>query len=454
MRGSTLWFGGSGIQPRLGLATAGALGMLWIRWCYRRVWRDAARRSWLGPGLAFGVLAIGLKIIFVITLSVFPEHIPAILPTMDRAALPRAGIRDRPLAQTPIATAYRWEALPMTAPFPEDNPPSPAKIALGKRLFFDKRLSRDNQVACASCHVLSTKYAGADGLRTSVGIGGQQGERNAPTVLNAAFQSHLFWDGRARSLEAQAVGPLINPVEMGMPDGASVVDKVRSIASYAHAFAAVFSERPAITLDTLVKAIAAYERTLITPDSPYDRFVRGDRSALSAQQVRGMALFESSGCVLCHSGPNFSGASLFDVGAAFRVFPAMDEGDWVAKYALTEDRGAAQAASHNTRGVWRIPSLLNVEHTAPYFHNGAVDSLAEAVRIMAQVQLNRSLSNAPDDPHTARWIATEQRFHVASNHALSDRDVADIVAFLRSLSGDLDALQIATSAAASDADSR
>jgi len=290
---------------------------------------------------------------------------------------------------------------------------SAARAALGERLFFDKSLSLDGTVACASCHDVKT---GADGRAVSVGVGGKQGQRNAPTVRNAAFQARLFWDGRAGSLEEQAKGPLTNPVEMAMADAAAVERRVAARPEYRQAFARVFGGPRPVSIDHIAAAIAAYERTLIDVDTPYDRYVRGDRSALDPAQQRGMALFEDYGCRICHAGPNFSGASVFDSGNPYRAFPALPvfATPYVIRHRLTQDLGRAEPGSR--QGVWRIPSLRNVARTAPYFHNGSVARLEDAVRIMASAQLGR-----PTDR--------------LNRNSVPDRDVADIVAFLKALSG-------------------
>jgi cytochrome c peroxidase len=312
-----------------------------------------------------------------------------------------------------VAARPDWQALPGRAPVPAGNPMSPAKVALGERLFFDPSLSRDGTVACASCHDAKT---GADGRAVAVGVGGRQGSRNAPTVRNAAFQARLFWDGRAGSLEEQAKGPLTNPMEMAMPDLAAVERRVAARPAYQEAFRRVFGGPRPVSIANIAAAIAAYERTLIDTDTPYDRYVRGDAAALDAAQRRGMALFESYGCRICHSGPNFSGASLFDTANPYRAFPAlpMFADPFVLRYRLTQDPGRAEPGSR--QGLWRVPSLRNVARTAPYFHNGSVTRLEDAVRIMASAQLGR-----PADP--------------GNRHAVPEGDVADLVAFLKALSG-------------------
>ncbi len=182
-----------------------------------------------------------------------------------------------------------WQPLPTVAPAPADNPTTPAKVELGKMLYFDPRLSSTGTVSCFSCH--NVMEGGDDHRPTSVGVHGQVGGRNAPSVWTAAFLSTQFWDGRAATLEDQAKGPPANPVEMGMPDLAAVTTRIAAIPGYRPYFEKAFGPGAAITMDNAARAIAAYERTLITPDSAYDRFARGDRKALSAQQVRGLETF-------------------------------------------------------------------------------------------------------------------------------------------------------------------
>lgn len=320
-------------------------------------------------------------------------------------ALVLALIAPAALAQTTI---------PAQAPAPPDNPITEEKVALGRQLFFDPRLSRDGTVSCHTCHRLLEGPApadGADGLATSVGVFGHRGGRNAPTVLNAGLRSALFWDGRARSLEEQAKGPLVNPVEMAMPDGDAVVAALEAIPGYRAAFTEAFAaERPAggsrrITLDEVAKAIATYERTLMTPDAPFDRFLRGDEGALSPQARRGWARFRSLGCLGCHGAATFSGQDFF-----LRM-PANPVDDFEYILAFHKDPGRAGVTGRGKDlNSWRVPSLRNVALTAPYFHNGLVTTLDQAVRIMARVQLRRTLE---------------------------DEEVNELVAFLQSLTGRL-----------------
>jgi cytochrome c peroxidase len=396
--------------------------------------RLAGRARWLlGTALGMGVLAFTFKLGVIVAVSTLPQVVIAPLISGHKALVSSEPTTPQldPFAIAHVPPRYVWEALPERAPAPADNPTTPEKVALGERLFHDKALSRDRTLACASCHDVAT--GGTDRRPTSLGINGQVGNRNAPTVWNAAFQSVLFWDGRASSLEDQAKGPPVNPVEMGMPSLDAVARRVADDPSYRPLFDRAFGSGKPITIDAIAGAIAAYERTLITPDAPYDRFVRGDANAMSPAALRGMALFESLGCVSCHSGPNFSGASLFDTSAPLRLFPGTSTA-FDARYGLTRDTGLATPGS--SRGVWRVPSLRNVALTGPYFHNGSVTELAEAVRIMASAQLGRLTR---DDPRTGRfvvWSAPERMLSSVDRSALSDQQVDDIVAFLRALTSD------------------
>jgi cytochrome c peroxidase len=411
--------------------------------------RLAAGGQWLlGTALGTGILAFVIKLMIIATISSLPEL--AIDPLLKRPApvfdkgpgdpllgfLASRRLRWQALAegarlteaqawQAPGGPVTIWRALPEQAPTPPGNPTTPAKVALGERLFFERNLSRDGTLSCASCHDIEGG-SGADGQATSLGIDNQRGGRNAPTVWNAAFQSVLFWDGRADSLEAQAKGPLVNPIEMGMPSLDAVVDRVKGQADYGPAFAAAFGADTPITIERIAEAIAAFERTLITPDTPYDRFVRGELDALTPAQLRGMHKFQRLGCVRCHFGPNFSGASLFDDQAPLRIFPIYPT-PYEQRYELTKDSGAAQPDSG--RGSWRVPSLRNVALTGPWFHNGSVNELAEAVRVMASVQLG----------YTGRylvWSDSAKAMTELDRPLIDEQTVKDLVAFLHALSSD------------------
>lgn len=385
----------------------------------------------LFAGLGSGVLAFGVKMGLIVVMVGMPDRFIGAHAAHAPKPLRHASI-SRP-ARTAAPERYTWEALPPTPPVPPENPQSPAKIALGQKLFFDKNLSRTREVSCASCHHIETG-AGDDGQAVSTGIEQLRGERNAPTVWNAAFQRVLFWDGRAGSLEAQAKGPLVNPLEMGMPSLREVERRVAENPDYRARFDQAFGRAAPITIDRVAQAIAAYERTLITPDTPYDRFVRGDANALNPAQLRGMALFESVGCVRCHRGPNFSAASVFESGSPLRLFPSRVTAE-VEQYGLDQDSGLA--TSGEIPGVWRVPSLRNVALTAPYFHNGAVTDLAEAVRIMASVQLGRPTGrNGEVGESRVAWSPEERTLNQWESRPLADQQVTDIVAFLHALSSD------------------
>ena len=301
----------------------------------------------------------------------------------------------------------QWQALPDTAPAPADNPTTAAKVELGKLLYFDPRLSSTGTVSCFSCH--NVMEGGDDHMTTSAGVHGLKGGRNAPTVWNAAFHSVQFWDGRAPSLEEQAKGPPVNPIEMGMPNLDAVIGRMRHIPGYKPYFEKAFGAGDVVTMDNAAKAIAAYERTLITPGSDYDRYVKGDKKALTAQQVKGMDAFAAIGCMSCHQGPAFNGPALPAGTGFFMKFPAYPDSVYTVKYKLADDPGRASLTKDPAdAGMWRVPTLRNLTYTAPYMHTGSVKMLPEAVRVMASTQLDKTLSDA---------------------------EVADIVAFLESLSG-------------------
>lgn len=299
-----------------------------------------------------------------------------------------------------ISIARAWESLPAKAPAPADNPTTAEKVKLGRMLYHDPRLSSTGTVSCASCH--NTMAGGEDNRSGSMGVNGQVGGRSAPTVWNAAFNEVQFWDGRAKSLEAQAAGPVTNPIEMGMKSWDQVVARLKTIDGYQTAFTKVFGEN-SISKDNATKAIAAYERTLITPNSPYDNYVKGNKSALTDQQVRGMKKVAELGCISCHSGAAFNGAG------TFQKFPVNDNGYFEAKFDFKKDKGLAEVTKKKAdEYLWKVPTLRNIALTAPYFHNGSVKTLEKAVQIMAKLQLNKDLSK---------------------------KDNADIIAFLKALTG-------------------
>jgi cytochrome c peroxidase len=260
--------------------------------------------------------------------------------------------------------------LPERVPVPADNPMTKAKIELGKKLYFEPALSKSGQFSCNSCHNLGTW--GVDNQKFSIGHKWQRGGRNAPTVLNSGFWSKQFWDGRAPLLEDQAKGPPLNPVEMASDSEESVVARLAE-AGYLPLFEPVFGKK-SLNYDNMAKAIATFERTLITPNAPFDKFVRGE-GGISKAARRGMQKVADVGCTSCHSGPLFTN----------NEFVAFQYGS---------DTGVKSVTGKDEDDhLFRVQSWRNVAMTAPYFHDGSAATLGEAVRTMATVQLGTELSN-------------------------------------------------------------
>ena len=300
-----------------------------------------------------------------------------------------------------VSIASALEALPTEAPAPADNPTTAEKVELGKMLYHDPRLSSTGTVSCSSCH--NTMLGGEDNRPNSMGVNGQTGGRSAPTVWNSAFNKVQFWDGRAASLEEQAAGPVTNPIEMGMKSWDDVVARLKTIDGYQKAFEKAFGG-DSISKENATKAIAAYERTLITPNSAFDKYVGGEKSALTAQQVRGLEKVAELGCTSCHSGPAFNGAG------TFQKFPVIPNGYFEAQHHFKKDKGLAEVTKKaEDENMWKVPTLRNIALTAPYFHNGSVKDLDDAVRLMAKLQLGKDISK---------------------------EEIADIVEFLNSLTGE------------------
>ncbi len=271
----------------------------------------------------------------------------------------------------------RFQPVGGAAPF---QPSDPTRVALGRALFYEKRLSRDGRLACNSCHSL-TKY-GIDGLRTSTGVDGQRGGRNAPTVYNAATHIAQFWDGRAGTIEQQATGPILNPIEMAMPNEQAVVAALRSVTAYTDLFQRAFPGEPQpISLKNVGEALGAFERGLVTT-SRWDRFIAGDSSALTAVEKHGLRVFLDVGCMVCHTGPQVGGTMFQKVGA---VIPWPNQRD--------EGRSAVTKAATD-RMVFKVPSLKNIAETAPYFHDGSAADLETAIRKMGHHQLGEDLEDA------------------------------------------------------------
>jgi cytochrome c peroxidase len=291
------------------------------------------------------------------------------------------------------AVAVDWQALPEQAPAPADNPTTPEKVELGRMLFLDPRFSSTGTVSCNSCH--NVMLGGEDNRDVSMGVHGRTGGRSAPTVWNSGFSSSQFWDGRAATLEEQAKGPVANPIEMGMSEIDEAMARLHDIPGYVPYFQRAFGGDNPVTVENAAKAVAAYERTLVTPGSPYDRYVKGDKQALTKQQLRGMDSFASLGCTSCHSGPAFSGPAMSPGSGFFMKFPTFAGSDYDEKYMLMEDTGRFGVTGNEAdKHVWKVPTLRNIALTAPYFHNGQVETLDEAVRVMAKTQLNQDLSAA------------------------------------------------------------
>jgi cytochrome c peroxidase len=323
-----------------------------------------------------------------------PEPPPAEAPPADKA----------PEKSPDEALAERARGLFGVLPdeMPADhNPLTEAKIELGRNLYYDPRLSLAGDISCNTCHLLDNY--GVDGLPTSKGHKGQLGDRNAPTVYNAALHMSQFWDGREPHVEAQAKGPPLNPVEMAMTSGDAVAAVFAAVPGYAPLFAAAFpGEDNPITYDNIGTAIGAFERRLVTKD-PFDAFQNGDIKALSAEQKAGLNTFMDVGCTTCHMGPLLGGTSFQKLGM---VHPFEDA-----------DLGRMKATGDEAdKQFYKVPSLRNVAKTGPYFHNGKVATLDESIKLMGYHQLGRELT---------------------------DEQVASIASFLGALTGDVPTAYIA-----------
>jgi cytochrome c peroxidase len=274
------------------------------------------------------------------------------------------------------------------APLPEvmeskKNPITEDKVLLGRMLYHDARLSKNHDVSCNSCHDLAN--GGVDGKPVSDGHKSQKGDRNSPTVYGAALQFVQFWDGRAEDVEEQAKGPILNPVEMAMPDEKRVLDTLRSMPGYVEAFKKAFpdDEEP-LTYENVGKAIGAFERKLVTP-SRWDAFLKGDPKALTDDEKKGFIKFMEVGCGQCHTGPLVGGTMYQKLGK---------EKPWEKQ----TDKGRSRVTKSSSDDMmFKVPSLREVTKTAPYFHDGSVASLAETVKLMAIFQLNKELSDADTD---------------------------------------------------------
>lgn len=293
----------------------------------------------------------------------------------------------------PLLAFEVFSPLPHNAPAPADNPQTPARIALGRQLYFDARLSVNNTISCNSCH--DVRHDGADGRIRSVGALGKSPRRSTPTVLNATFQSVQFWDGRAPSLEAAVADHLFDPNVLANPDAASLVERITVSKNYRTRFSKVFGKETPVSTDTIAKAVAAYVRALITPESAFDRYLKGDKKALSENARRGFEEFQRIGCSACHFGINFSGPPVPMGEGFYELFPNYMGSEYDKKYNLvTDDLGRYEATREDIhKRLFHVPSLRNIAQTAPYFHTGTVPTLDEAVRVMAKTQLQQDLSD-------------------------------------------------------------
>lgn len=270
----------------------------------------------------------------------------------------------------------------------------PEKVELGKMLFFEPRLSKSGFISCNSCHNLAT--GGVDALPTSIGHHWQQGPINSPTVLNADFMLAQFWDGRASDLKEQAAGPIANPIEMGFTHDLAT-ETISSIPAYRARFAQVYGDEK-VTIDRLTDAIAAFEKTLVTPNSPFDQYLLGKQDAISANAKAGYQLFKDKGCVSCHNGPAVGGTMYMKMGL---IKPFHTNNPAEGRKGVT--------GKEADKYVFKVPTLRNIELTYPYFHDGSVWTLEEAVNTMADIQLGQKMS---------------------------DKEIKEMLAFLVSLTGD------------------
>lgn len=280
-----------------------------------------------------------------------------------------------------LCSLNAWAMTPSNEPIQPILPAKitdPAKVELGKQLFFDPRLSLSGFISCNSCHNLS--MGGSDNLQTSIGHNWQKGPINSPTVLNSSMNVAQFWDGRAADLKEQAAGPIANPGEMAFTHSLAL-DTLRSIPQYRDAFKAVYKVDK-ITIDAVTDAIAEFEKTLVTPHSRFDRWLLGDKEALTQVELEGYKLFKDTGCTACHNGPAAGGNSFQKMGLV-ESYKTDNPAEGVA--ALT--------GKDADRFKFKVPTLRNVELTYPYFHDGAYWKLEEAVDVMARLQLGRKLSD-------------------------------------------------------------
>jgi cytochrome c peroxidase len=298
------------------------------------------------------------------------------------------------IAGLAFAASAAWAAKEPIQPVASAKVANPALVELGKKLYFDPRLSKSGFISCNSCHNLS--MGGTDNIKTSIGHNWNEGPINAPTVLNSSLNLAQFWDGRAKDLQAQAGGPIANPGEMAS-NHALAVEVLQSIPGYVAEFKKAFGSDK-VTIDEVTQAIAAFEQTLVTPNSRFDKWLKGDKKALNADELAGYKLFKDSGCTGCHNGQAVGGNSYQKMGVVEAY-----------KASSPAEGRVAVTGKDADRFNFKVPTLRNVEMTYPYFHDGAANTLKEAVDTMGRVQLGKKFSDAEN---------------------------AKIVAFLKTLTGD------------------
>lgn len=302
-------------------------------------------------------------------------------------------LRTAMAAEVTDPAALRTKALELLGPIPDKMPgadkDTPERVALGQKLFFEKKLSMNQSQSCNSCHAVDQGKGGVDNEATSPGALGKRGGRNSPTVLNAGFHVAQFWDGRAATLEDQAKGPVLNPIEMAMPDPAVVLERLTADPAYVVGFKKAFPDDSApISYDNFARAVAAFERTLVTRDR-FDDFLKGNNASLSTKELSGLHQFLSLGCTTCHYGPLLGGNNYKKVGV-------------VNAYENIDDKGRIVVTKEEyDELVFKVPSLRNIVLTAPYFHDGRQATLRDTVSKMAWLQLGVELKPEQLDELTA-----------------------------------------------------
>jgi cytochrome c peroxidase len=294
------------------------------------------------------------------------------------------------------------------AVIPPDNPMTLEKVKLGRKLFFEESLSLDGSISCATCHIPEKGFSSPE--QFSAGVGGKKGSRHAPTIINRVYSAAQFWDGRASSLEDQALGPVQNPVEMGMPDMRLVLETLQKDSSYVQAFKSAFPPDGAITADRVAKAIACFERTILSGNSPFDRFMAGDKTAMGEAAQRGLKLFrdENKGdCETCHVGANFTDENYNNLGIGMK--------------AARPDLGRYEASRlEGHQGAFKTPTLRDISRRGPYMHDGSQKTLEEVVAFYSR------------GGHPNRWLSPKVKVL-----RLSQQEQRDLAEFLKALEGEV-----------------